>query len=243
MKRALLILLVFLAAVGARADEQILAAQQQLKDQGFYYGEVDGQRSPDTTAAIRRYQIRTGLEVTGALNQETLSSLKAGGAARPAAPAARTAPDPNVSKADHEFLQQQAAQTPTPAPPQRQRYVGTAAPAPAVADEPPRGPDYGAFYARTPYETAPQEVQVETLRRAQEKLFHFGYYLDAVDGLPGPATERSLFQFQQNAGINRTGRLDMDTLAALRLLPGRDEMFAPRPRAFYGQPLRGIWVH
>ena len=32
-----------LSAFSLRADEQTRAAQQQLKDQGFYYGETDGQ--------------------------------------------------------------------------------------------------------------------------------------------------------------------------------------------------------
>ena len=57
------------------ADDLTRAIQQRLKDQGFYYGEVDGQGGDETSAAIRRYQIRHGLKVTGQLNDETLHSL------------------------------------------------------------------------------------------------------------------------------------------------------------------------
>src|SRR5436309_10241558 len=60
----------------ARADQMIESVQQALKDQGFYYGEITGQVSSDLTAAVRRYQIRSGLQVNGQLNSETLQSLE-----------------------------------------------------------------------------------------------------------------------------------------------------------------------
>src|SRR5438477_12445918 len=71
-----LAVLVLLAAVGSLwADQAIQNVQQALKDQGFYYGEITGTKDADTTAAIRRYQIRNGLQITGDLNEETLKSL------------------------------------------------------------------------------------------------------------------------------------------------------------------------
>src|SRR6476620_8347875 len=68
-------LLLFLGCSLAWADPAIESAQQKLKDGGFYYGEINGQKDADTTAAIRRYQIRNGLQITGDLNAETLKSL------------------------------------------------------------------------------------------------------------------------------------------------------------------------
>src|ERR1700742_3365479 len=59
-----------------RADDAIASAPQALKDQGFYYREVTGRNDPDTIAAIRRYQIRNGLKITGELNTETQRSLR-----------------------------------------------------------------------------------------------------------------------------------------------------------------------
>src|SRR5215475_873690 len=77
MKRALLCFLVTSCTVSfAHADETVRSLQQTLKDQGFYYGAVTGDKSAETTAAIRRYQIRNGLPVTGELNDETLRSVK-----------------------------------------------------------------------------------------------------------------------------------------------------------------------
>ena len=58
-----------------RADQAIESIQQKLKDQGFYYGEINGKKDADTTAAIRRYQIRNGLQITGEINAETQRSL------------------------------------------------------------------------------------------------------------------------------------------------------------------------
>jgi peptidoglycan hydrolase-like protein with peptidoglycan-binding domain len=57
------------------ADDLTRTLQQKLKDQGFYYGEVNGQNSSETSAALRRYQIRYGLRVTGQADTETLRSL------------------------------------------------------------------------------------------------------------------------------------------------------------------------
>src|SRR5204863_10114334 len=68
--------LVGLMALSAQADPMVQNAQQALKDQGFYYGEITGEKNADTTAAIRRYQIRNGLQITGELNDETLRALR-----------------------------------------------------------------------------------------------------------------------------------------------------------------------
>src|SRR5258708_35515174 len=58
-----------------RADQLVESVQQALKDEGFYYGEVNGDMNANVTAAIRRYQIRNGLQVSGELNDEMLRSL------------------------------------------------------------------------------------------------------------------------------------------------------------------------
>src|SRR6266508_5259442 len=67
------------------ADQLVESVQQALKDDGFYYGEVNGDMNANLTAAIRRYQIRNGLQVSGELNDETLRSLgiRSSGSSRP----------------------------------------------------------------------------------------------------------------------------------------------------------------
>lgn len=63
--------------------EVVRRMQQQLKDQGFAIGVVDGQYGPNTAAAIKEFQVTQGLEPTGLPDQATLNQLfyaAAGGA-------------------------------------------------------------------------------------------------------------------------------------------------------------------
>ena len=99
MKRFFLFVTMLSLAGLSRADDQTQAVQQALKDQGFYYGQIDGQGGPETDAAIRRYQIRQGLDVTGKLDAQTLASLNLGGAkSDPAARQHRQAVPPPPSR-------------------------------------------------------------------------------------------------------------------------------------------------
>src|ERR1700746_1048634 len=76
MKRTIVYFVVALCVVGSiSADQTVQSIQQALKDQGFYYGNVTGEKSAETTAAVRRYQIRNGLQVTGNMDPETLHAL------------------------------------------------------------------------------------------------------------------------------------------------------------------------
>jgi hypothetical protein len=76
MKRFWLLPLLLLAAIGSLyADSQIASVQEMLKARGFYHGEISGEKNNETAAAITRFQVRSGIEVTGELNEETLRSL------------------------------------------------------------------------------------------------------------------------------------------------------------------------
>jgi hypothetical protein len=58
-----------------RADETIRAVQSRLKTGGFYFGEINGRNDSRTSAAITRYQIRNGLQITGKLDAPTRRAL------------------------------------------------------------------------------------------------------------------------------------------------------------------------
>ena len=77
MKRALLSLVtvVACAAAAVAADDNIRKAQARLKNEGFYFGTVSGTFDNDTSAAITRYQIRNGLQITGQLDHQTATAL------------------------------------------------------------------------------------------------------------------------------------------------------------------------
>ena len=227
----------------ARADQMIESVQQSLKDQGFYYGEITGQMSSDLTAAVRRYQIRSGLQVNGQLNSETLRSLgiNSSAAAQPAAKPA--SPSPVLPRPGDQSPIEGANMTPPPvqtfpnAPQDQQVYPSNpVAPAASAA----------GVLARTPFETAPPEVQRNVIVSAQIALARRGLYQEEVNGIYGPAMELSLRAYQARAKLPVTGRLDLQTLAALRLLPRpREPFYDPSRRRWRpppGPPVHGEWV-
>jgi hypothetical protein len=97
--------------------------------------------------------------------------------------------------------------------------------------------DLDLFFARTPYENAPREVQEEAVRRAQTSLRRRGYYITAVDGDPGPETRAAIENFQRDYRLRESGRLDTDTLLELNLMPR--ERVNPYRGSPYGAPYRG----
>ncbi|HWP48759.1 MAG TPA: peptidoglycan-binding domain-containing protein [Candidatus Limnocylindrales bacterium] len=54
----------------------IAKAQALLKAQGYYTGPINGIMTPATRAALKSYQRRHYLTVTGYLNKETIRSMK-----------------------------------------------------------------------------------------------------------------------------------------------------------------------
>src|SRR5207245_4875426 len=75
MKTRIAVLIFIGSTMLMRADQLVERVQQALKDQGCYYGEVSGEMNANATAAIRRYQIRNVLQVSGELNSATPTYL------------------------------------------------------------------------------------------------------------------------------------------------------------------------
>lgn len=273
-KIALLPLGMLLLGTTLLADDQLRNVQTELKNLGFYYGDVSGQSNAETTAAIRRYQIRNGLEVTGSLNQETLAAIGIGGTkAPPKAPvvASKPAPQPSApppapvekkkappvdlrrddsaEESDRNFLRREEARNPAPdavaplAPPSDREPVEN----PSVIDPPAPldapSADFPVLFAGTPYSRAPLDVQEQTLRKAQSVLASRGFYRDIIDGLPGPATEEAILSFQHAQRLTLTGRLDMETLGQLRLLPRVESYSGPAGYRDSHRTFRGIWIN
>jgi len=200
MKRLLLHLLITLCAAGlVRADQTIRSLQQTLKDQGFYYGRITGEKSAETTAAIRRYQIRSGLQVTGEINPETSQSLSsnsnsvvatARSNAKPAAQANSVRPDASASRSQTSQL---------------------------LTRQPERELQSSPPYSATFYQSLPVRVNRRMVAGAQYQLMTRGYYRGRIDGRYGRRTAFALRAFQSSAGLPMTGRLDMQTLDALGL--------------------------
>lgn len=247
MKTMILILaaICFAATARAQGDGSIGSAQQVLKDQGFYYGEITGRKDADTTAAIRRYQIRNGLQITGELNAETQKSLgvKLAPAATPrattaprttppaaATPAPRRAPPDTSDLRDDAPLEDETPRTEEGAfgPP---RDGSGYAPGP-------RGlvPETSGIFDGTPFEVAPPDVQRRVIVGAQALLSRQGYYRSGIDGVYGPGTQFAVRAYQSRLGLIPSGRLDMETLASLGLLPGQRVPGDQRRRRNFRRP-------
>ena len=240
MKIEIAALTLIASLVPVRADQMIENVQQALKDQGFYYGEISGDTNASTTAAIRRYQIRNGLQVTGELNEETLKSLgvNSSGSGREAMKPGSPTPDA-AAKANQSTTDEADSGTGEPpirnsgSSPQDQQLYPSTPTSPAS--------ELGALFAGTPFETAPPMVQRNVVVSAQIGLARNGMYRQQIDGIYGPKMELSLRAYQARMRLPVTGRLDLETLARLRLLPApgrpfrnpyRQHMHAP-----YGPPV------
>jgi peptidoglycan hydrolase-like protein with peptidoglycan-binding domain len=249
--RLLIAALLLASLTTLRADPATANAQQVLKDQGFYYGAVTGEKNADTSAAIRRYQIRNGLEVSGELNEETLKSLQRAPAATPvpvatAAPPPVTVPPSAVPDRDNSDLRDGEARSRSFSNMDSSQFSGL------PPDREPQRVYPGrevassdANFADTPYATAPPEVQRKVVVDAQKILARNGLFKYPIDGVFSANLEFSLRAYQARVGLRPTGRLDLETLAALELLPGAHErVYTPR-RVFppgNEPPVRGEWI-
>ena len=226
----------------ARADQLVQSVQQALKDDGFYYGEVNGDMNANLTAAIRRYQIRNGLQVTGELNDETLQSLGIKSSGSPHLTNKTASPTPGTVPGEPP-----PAETETASPAPSLQPFSNAPPGQQVFPSTPMSPasSPATVFAGTPFATAPPGVQRNVIVSAQITLARYGLYHEQIDGIYGPVMELSLRAYQAQMRLPVTGRLDLETLAALRLLPGpRQPFYDPyrhRMRPPLGPPIRGQW--
>jgi peptidoglycan hydrolase-like protein with peptidoglycan-binding domain len=199
MKRLLCLVLTLCAVSLVRADQTIRSLQQTLKNQGFYYGAVTGDKSAETTAAIRRYQIRNGLQVTGEINEETLRSVNS--SSNSVASASQPASKP-------------AAIQPNSVRPDVNARLSQSSPPPSFR-QPDRPLEANPSYSASFYQSALFRVNRRIIAGAQYQLMSRGYYRGRVDGKYGRQTAFAVRAFQSSAGLPPTGRLDTQTLDAL----------------------------
>jgi len=203
MKRTVVHLVIALCAVGSvRADQTIQSVQQALADQGFYYGNVTGEKTVETTAAIPRYQIRNGLQITGEINPETLRSLNVASNSVSSPP--RTTKSPVTQ--------------PSSVRPDDSSRLGPVL-SPRSFGESGARVETNQGFGGTPYELAPSRINVRIVVEVQRQLVSRGYYRGWVDGMYGRGTAFAVRAFQLHSGISPTGRLDVTTLDALGLSP------------------------
>lgn len=102
MRKLLLLFLAVLFAGSVFAAEPTRRAQEELRRRNLFFGEVDGQESPELSAALKLYQTHKGFEPTGELDDLTARSLGVETEASAAEPtvSATKWPDVPVLKSD-----------------------------------------------------------------------------------------------------------------------------------------------
>jgi peptidoglycan hydrolase-like protein with peptidoglycan-binding domain len=174
--------------------------QQSLKDQGIYYGNITGDKGAETSAAIRRYQIRSGLKVTGEVDPETLRSLNVNSNSGSSQPGSKSA------------VTQSNSVRPDQSP-----HIGQNS-SPQSFTEPDRQPDPNQALPGAPNQPVSQQISKRmAFAEVQHQLISRGYYRGHVDGKYGRQTVFAVRAFQLGAGLPPTGHLDMGTLNALGL--------------------------
>ena len=88
----------------------------------------------------------------------------------------------------------------------------------------------------------PRSCNARSLLGAETNLRRRGLYRGPVDGAFGPELESALRAYQSRIGLVATGRLDIDTLASLGLLPGQRPPHLSHRRFLPGETVRGEWV-
>lgn len=130
MKRFLLCFLAVSlgAASSLLADNNVSTVQSRLKAGGFYSGPLNGHYDSDTAAAVTRYQIRNGLQISGKLDAPTRQALGVT-AGQPEVPLPKLGEDVwrYLRKSDQARIIAEDASAPKRSP----------APAPVVATPPP----------------------------------------------------------------------------------------------------------
>ena len=97
---------------------------------------------------------------------------------------------------------------------------------------------FGAVAGGQQHSSAGASADPATVRQAQEKLVSEGINPGAVDGRLGPQTRQGLQEFQRSNGLEATGQLDAETVAALGLESGSAATGGTSPGAATPAPER-----
>lgn len=165
--------------------------QQRLAVLGFDPGAVDGLLGPSTREAIRAFQRRQGLPVTGrvddALNDRLEKALVRGIQSELKAQGA----DPGSIDGFWGDSTEQAYR----------RLIGSS---------PPNRPSAALLRRLRQTEREQPRPQIETeagIRQLQANLTVLGFDTGGVDGMPGPSTLGAVRRFQRDQGLPVTGRI------------------------------------
>ncbi|QYM72719.1 peptidoglycan-binding protein [Pseudochrobactrum sp. Wa41.01b-1] len=202
-----------LPALAPNGDKQVAIMQYNLKQLGFYSGNVDGLTGPQTRAALEQWQ---NVQAKLAPDQNNAAKpaekqLSIEEAIAVAVPAARPDPQPENSARAVPVAERRPApiavraEEKTPVQAVRSNSASQNATETTASVQP--------VSARTP---SGQAVSAEELVRIQAGLKAFGNDMVVVDGVPGKTTEDAIREFQKLFRLNVSGKPDSELIGKMR---------------------------
>lgn len=244
------------APVAFAAEDSLKQVQQALRQQGYYYGEMDGKSGDETEHAIRRFQIRNGLKVTGQLDGATRQAILSGKPdVEPNLPGEDTtdlrAPDgvaKETIKEDKDFLKGKSTASSSSQSSKSRSASLPVQPAPGFGS--PNKPakkmaqtkqatqssqkssggssSVSGLFSDSPYARAGANEKRRVLMMVQNYLNRYRYYRGPIDGVAGLGTIDGIRRYQQAARLRPTGKLDGNTLELMGMLPTRRQVRTER---------------
>lgn len=133
MARLLLACILLFCVSGAFADDRVRQVQEALRKRHLYFGDIDGRDNAELQNALKRYQERKGLAVTGDVDAVTAASL--GLSNRVSVATANMLPDEPVLP--HHFARALTAEQRVAFERQAEDVGASASPAPPAESPPP----------------------------------------------------------------------------------------------------------
>ena len=204
----------------AVSHETVKKVQTDLKDKGYYHGNVDGILGPQTRDALRRYQEKENLQGNGQLTRETWNHLEGNASVDDHFEEAGQAVEEHYGKAGKSIGHGSK---------EMGKEVGKGEVSEGAKD---LGKGVGGFGKEVAKGTATGAKKVaegvkdvfdgdkdkstttgkdHSVKKAQQALKDKGYYESEVDGVMGPGTQMALKRFQEKEGLPATGQLNEET--------------------------------
>lgn len=202
-----------LPALAPNGDKEVAILQYNLKQLGFYDGNVDGLTGPQTRNALETWQ-----SVQAKLAPAPVSPIQTASIRVPANKPAETARHTEISVAEA-----MAVAVPEVKPAVMQRAVPvvekTSPPIMVKTQEKPSAAPIrnSALTQTSPKQPSPgQTVSAEELVRIQAGLKAFGNDMVVVDGVPGKSTEDAIREFQKLFRLTVSGKPDSELIGKMR---------------------------
>jgi lipid-binding SYLF domain-containing protein len=176
---------------GAASKDEIRKAQQALKDKGLYNGPVDGSINAETQKALREFQQKNSLKVTGTLDHETMTALGV------------TSEHPSTTGRTGKSETRSSETTTTT----KSETKATTSTKSGTAGETPKR-QKGAHKPAS-------GVSKDKVREIQAALKKEGFDPGRIDGVLGSRTMTALRNYQSHNGLEVTGTINAETENAL----------------------------